>query len=176
MPNTFTAVRPLNQCIECFSCMTACPVNGLKWEGFSGPATLIQLARRMFDPRDDMNRIPDAGQAGFEHCVACYACVDACPVEIGILEEVIEKIKKKYIEKKASVYGKYNKTWGDLIVKNGLVNPFALMRKASTFDKLLSNMSIGIKFFLKGKISLKCKKIPNIEEIGILQKVIGEKK
>jgi fumarate reductase (CoM/CoB) subunit B len=176
LPGNFTAVRPLNQCIECFSCTSVCPVNGLKWEGFSGPATLIQLARRMLDPRDDMDRIPDAGKAGFEHCVSCYACVNACPVEIGILEEVIEKIRKRYIEKEASVYGKYNQTWGDLVVKNGLVNPFTLMRKVSTFDKWLGNILIGIKFFLKGKISLKGKKIPNMDEIRTIQKGIGEKR
>jgi fumarate reductase (CoM/CoB) subunit B len=176
LPSNFTAVRPLNQCIECFSCMSACPVNGLKWEGFSGPATLIQLARRMLDPRDDMDRIPAAGEAGFEHCVACYACVNACPVEIGIVEGVIENIRKKYTEKKPSLYGNYNKAWGDLIVKNGLVNPFTLMRKVSTFNKLVSNMLIGIKFLLKGKISLKNKKISNIDEIRTIQKVIGEKR
>jgi hypothetical protein len=37
-------------------------------------------------------------------------------------------------------------------------------------------MLIGIKFFLKGKISLKSKEIPNIDEIRTIQKVIGEKR
>jgi len=40
---------------------------------------------------------------------------------------------------------------------------------------LLSNMLTGIRFFLKGKISLSSKKIPNDGEIRIIQKGIGEK-
>lgn len=175
LPGDFVKVRSLNQCIECFSCMSACPVNGIKWEGFSGPTTLVQLARRLLDQRDNMDRMPDAIRAGFMHCVACYSCVEACPVEIGVLEGAIENIKRKYIENGRAGYAKYNKTWKDIVVKNGIVNPFILMRRTSNIHTLLSNMLTGIRFFLKGKISLSSKKIPNDGEIRIIQKVIGEK-
>jgi len=175
-PRTFAAASPLNQCIECFSCMSACPVNGLQWEGFSGPATLIQVARRMLDPRDGADRVPEAGQAGLEHCVSCYACVNACPVEIGIVDEAVEKIKRKTLGRSGSVYGKYNQTWREMIVKNGLVNPFALMRKVSGLEKFLANARVGMQFFRKGKVSLRSKTIPNVEEIGKIQKAIGEKR
>jgi len=176
LPRNFATVRPLNQCIECFSCMGACPVNGINWKDFSGPTTLVQLARRLLDPRDDMDRIPDALRAGFVHCVACYSCVNACPVEIGVLEGVIENIRKTYIENERVGYAKYNKTWKDIVVENGIVNPFILMRRTSNINSLLSNMLTGIKFILKGKISLGSKRIPNHEEIRIIQKVIGEKR
>jgi len=176
LPRTFTTVKPLNQCIECFLCMSACPVNGIHWKSFSGPATLVQLARRLLDPRDDMDRIPDAVRAGFVHCVTCYSCVNVCPVEIGVVEGVIENIKKKFIENERGDYAKYNKTWKDIVVKNGIVNPFILKRRTLNINTLLTNVLTGIKFVLKGKISLSSKRIPNIEEIRIINKVSGEKR
>jgi len=174
-PRDFATVRPLNQCIECFSCMNACPVNGLKWPGFAGPTTLVQLARRLFDPRDGLDRLPDAAQAGFQHCVSCYSCVNACPVEIGVLEGAIEKIREKFVVSKKTGYAKYNEVWKDLVVTNGLVNPSILMRRTSSLGGLLSNMGIGLRFFSKGKISLGSKRLNKISEVRLIAKETGEK-
>ena len=177
LSSDFTQVMPLNECIECFSCVSACPVNGIKWKGFLGPTTLVQLSRRLLDPRDDRDRIQDALRTGFENCVSCYMCVNTCPVEIGILDGAIENIKKNYIEKRQQDdYSKYNNAWKNIVIKNGIVNPFILMRRILKINTLLKNIVTGIKFFLKGRISLSSKRIPNIEEIRKIEKVIGEKR
>lgn len=97
-PSTFETVRPLNLCIECFACMSACPVDGIRSGDFDGPAILVQIARRAFDPRDSGLRIEDARNAGLEDCIECFACVDSCPVEIGIVDGVIEKLRERSLE------------------------------------------------------------------------------
>lgn len=172
-PRDFGTVRPLNQCIECFSCMSACPVNGIRWGGFDGPTTLVQIARRQFDPRDSEFRLGDAASAGLEHCVTCYSCVNTCPVEIGILEGVIEKLRKKAVEQKDRQYAKYNETWKELIVANGVVNPFLLMRRVSKIQDLFQNVVKGAQFFFKGKISLGSKRVSNVQEIQKIHEKIG---
>jgi Fe-S oxidoreductase len=153
--------------------MHACPVNGLGWEGFDGPTTLVQIARRLFDCRDNDLRLPDAVSAGVEHCVACYSCVNACPVEIGILQGAIENFRKKIVEQGKCHYAKYNDTWKHLVVTNGVVNPFILMRRSSTVSALLRNALKGIKFFLKGKVSFGSKRLSNIEEVRSIHEKIG---
>lgn len=172
-PRDFAIARPLNQCIECFSCMSACPVNGINWNGFDGPTTLVQIARRLFDPRDHEPRLGDAINSGMEHCVSCYSCVNTCPLEIGILEGVVEKLREKSLEQKDRQYSKYNETWKDLVVSNGVVNPFILMCRISKIHDFFRNAMKGIRFFLKGKISLGSKRVANISEIRNIQKKIG---
>jgi fumarate reductase (CoM/CoB) subunit B len=176
LPINVASVRPLNQCIECFLCMRACPFNDINWEGFAGPAILVQLARRLFDPRDDMDRMPDVARVGAVNCATCYSCDNTCPVGIRIVEDAIQNIKKEYVENERSRYSKYSKAWKDTIVKNGLVNRFIVMGKISSIIAFLSGLITNSKLFLKGKISLSSKRISNIEEMRTIKKISGEKR
>ena len=45
-----------SRCVECYSCVSGCPVVRENRHEFLGPAGLVQLARHAFDPRDELNR------------------------------------------------------------------------------------------------------------------------
>jgi len=173
-PQGFLPLRPLQTCIECYLCMSACPVIDLKWQGFSGPATLVQLARRALDPRDDLDRPSLALGGGLVHCVSCYSCTNVCPVEINVLEEGIERLRDQCITNKTETWARFNKTFMDLVRDGGTINPFTLIRKTSTVRDLLSSFFVGLRFFLKGKISLRQKKVSNVEEIRKIYDATGE--
>ena len=172
----FLSLRPLQTCIECYSCMSACPVIDLKWQEFSGPVTLVQLARRALDPRDDLDRVSLALGGGLVHCVSCYACVNVCPVEINVLEGAIERLRGQCMGNETRSWARFNKTFTDLVRDNGVINPFTLIRKTSTMTDLLSNFFVGLIFFLKGKISLSRKRVCNIEDIRKIYDATGETK
>lgn len=173
-PRDFGISRPLTQCIECFSCVNACPVNGIRWD-FAGPSSLVQIARWFFDPRDEMMRVPHAVRAGLKHCVSCYSCVNVCPVEIGILDGAIEHLKREVVRTKEGSYSRYNETFKQLIVNDGMVNPFVLMRKSVGIDELFRNLVKGAKFLLKGKVTIRRKRISKVHEVRTIRDRIGER-
>ena len=156
--------------------MSACPVIDLKWQGFSGPATLVQLARRALDPRDDLDRPSLALGGGLVHCVSCYSCTNVCPVDMNVLEEGIERLRDRCITNKTETWARFNKTFMDLVRDSGIINPFILIRKTSTVRDLLSSFFVGLRFFMKGKISLRQKKVSNVEEIRKICDATGETK
>jgi succinate dehydrogenase/fumarate reductase iron-sulfur protein len=176
-PWEFLSLRPLQTCIECYSCMSACPVIDVRGQGFSGPTTLVQLARRALDPRDDSDRTPVAlTEGGLVHCVSCYCCVNVCPLEINVLEGAIERLRGQCADQKVGNWAKYNQAFTDLVGENGIVNPLILMRRASNVPEILKNILIGFQFFLKGKISLRKKRVRSIEEIRKIYDATGASK
>lgn len=91
-------IRALD-CINCMACLSACPVLDDSETNFAGPAALVQLAQYALDPRDGMDR----GRIAYEtasifDCMGCGDCADACPVDIPIVTDVIEPLKKQAYE------------------------------------------------------------------------------
>ncbi len=89
------AAVPSFDCIGCLACQSACPVLDLgAATTFAGPALLVQFAQQALDPRDTADR----GRIAFEEggifeCISCYKCEEVCPVEIPIVERIIEPLK-----------------------------------------------------------------------------------
>lgn len=166
--------RWLETCVECFACMTVCPAVDVDWEGFAGPATLVQLAKRALDPRDELERTPLALESGTcSHCVSCYACVEACPLKVDPLEKAIEKLKGKCAEQEVGAWAKFNKVFMNVIRDNGLVNPFILFRHTMKTSSLFSKLPLGIRFTLKRKITFRMKRVSKVEEIRKIYDLIG---
>jgi fumarate reductase (CoM/CoB) subunit B len=86
-------IKDLRKCIECWSCMSACPSIADAWQEFAGPLPMRQLARLKLDSRDIEDRVKMAIVDGLYDCTTCKACVEACPKEIDIPAKAIEKLR-----------------------------------------------------------------------------------
>jgi fumarate reductase (CoM/CoB) subunit B len=93
MRNDIEPTREIRKCIECWSCISACPVIVDAWQEFAGPLPMRQFARLKFDPRDVEDRVKMAIADGLYDCTTCKACVEACPKEIDIPAKAIEKLR-----------------------------------------------------------------------------------
>lgn len=71
--------KKASRCVECFSCLSVCPVFRKQRHDFIGPAGLVLLARHTFDPRDELNRNVIAHSSGIEFCTDCGRCSKVCP-------------------------------------------------------------------------------------------------
>ncbi|HVP96404.1 fumarate reductase (CoM/CoB) subunit TfrB [Methanoregula sp.] len=84
-------IKPLRDCIECMACVSVCPAMDVTT--FLGPTAMRQEMRLALDPRDTINRVPDAIRDGLFTCTSCQACYKACPKKIQIPGKAIEKLR-----------------------------------------------------------------------------------
>jgi len=85
------AIKPLRDCIECMACVSVCPAMDVT--KFLGPTAMRQEMRLALDPRDTVNRVPDAVRDGLFTCTSCQACFKVCPKKIKIPGKAIEKLR-----------------------------------------------------------------------------------
>lgn len=81
-------------CVECLTCISICPVVQNAKDRFLGPMFMNHIARLVFDPRDDADRVKEAFFEGLYSCTTCRKCVELCPREINNVDDVIEKLRK----------------------------------------------------------------------------------
>jgi len=85
------AIKPLRSCIECLACVSICPAVDVT--SFSGPTAMREEMRLALDPRDSVNRVPQAIEKGLFTCTTCQACWKVCPKKIEIPGKAIEKLR-----------------------------------------------------------------------------------
>lgn len=85
----FERFKRAARCVECFCCVSACPVFAKKPHDFLGPAALTQLARHFFDPRDEGPRSLIALSGGLAQCIGCGKCTAVCPHGAMPMENII---------------------------------------------------------------------------------------
>lgn len=96
-PDTFYKMKPgdmslpiaMQPCIECFLCVSACPIAEGGRAKFVGPAALVRLAQFAFDQRDSLDRAKIAYDEHVYDCTKCYACEESCPVDIPIVKGIV---------------------------------------------------------------------------------------
>ena len=74
----FEYFKVASRCIECFCCVSACPVYTRSPHAFPGPAAFALEARHFFDPRDTLDRGLLVKSEGIEHCTECGLCSRVC--------------------------------------------------------------------------------------------------
>ncbi len=75
--------KVVSRCVECYSCLSECTAYREDRYAFLGPAGMVQLARHVFDPRDELNRDVMAYSAGVNRCTLCGRCTLVCPHRIS---------------------------------------------------------------------------------------------
>lgn len=91
-PEDYMDSKKLRSCIECFSCIAACPVIKESSE-FAGPYFMNYLSKFAFDPRDKANRAKKGFEEGLYCCTTCAKCEEICPKQLNIPGDAIEKLR-----------------------------------------------------------------------------------
>lgn len=84
--------KKVRSCIECYSCLSACPVIK-ETDEFAGPYFMRYLSKFDFDPRDAGNRTEESINEGLYYCTSCGKCGQVCPKEINSFGDAIEKLR-----------------------------------------------------------------------------------
>lgn len=84
--------KKVRSCIECFSCLSACPVLKESSE-YAGPYFMRSLSKFALDPRDSDDRALEGLEEGLYCCTTCGKCAEVCPKEISIPGDAIEKLR-----------------------------------------------------------------------------------
>lgn len=90
--------RTFARCIECYSCLEACPASASDQARFAGPMWMLQIARAGTHPLDGQDRLVQAAAQGIGRCVSCYECADVCPVKISPIAE-IQRVRRQLLVK-----------------------------------------------------------------------------
>ena len=98
---------PLHKCLDCHICDVVCPINKGKERiepGSFSPSDFVQFASIVYNKREGEDRIGLAFSKKLYHCLTCGDCVKACPVDIDIVNDGIERLRQKFIEVKGDPY------------------------------------------------------------------------
>ena len=78
-PATYAKIDPLEHCARCGVCVAACPVvNTLGPKEYIGPAGMLAIGLRYYDPFDQGDRVVQAVQNGLWNCTQCGTCDSVC--------------------------------------------------------------------------------------------------
>ena len=70
----------LERCARCGCCNVVCRgINEKTPDEYVGPAPMVALAMRFYDPYDDGDRVLQAVSAGLWNCIECGNCTSVCP-------------------------------------------------------------------------------------------------
>lgn len=168
----------LMTCIECYVCTASCPVLAdADYRKFAGPASFVQLAKVAFHPKDEGNRAALALKGDIFACVSCYECSNACPVGINVLEDAIEKLKRRCVAHPASgLEAKHLRIFSDVIWRFGRIHPPTLMRRVRGVTASIRQILLALTMYHKGKVRIFPQQIPKLTEIKKLFRAVEKNK
>ncbi|WP_414469421.1 fumarate reductase (CoM/CoB) subunit TfrB [Methanobacterium sp. ACI-7] len=92
-PEEYADSKKLRSCIECFSCLSACPTIKEAQE-YAGPYFMRYISKFALDPRDEGERAKEGFEEGLYCCTTCGKCKEICPKEISPVGGAIEKLRE----------------------------------------------------------------------------------
>ena len=150
----FVPTAHLRDCIQCLACQSVCPVLKQPDSTFSGPALLVALSELAQDPRDGGDRARLAGEVAHVYqCVSCYECERVCPVEIPIVGEAIEPLKRIVYQAGAVAGARHARAFLEVVKARGYLNPARLALK--TKGVTVNALRLLLRMVPRGKIDLR---------------------
>lgn len=92
-PYEIEDVKPLKECVECWACVSMCPVVEAAWDTYGGPVVMGHLARLSCDKRNVFDHLSLAFLEGLNACTQCGNCKEVCAKEIDIPEKAVGKLR-----------------------------------------------------------------------------------
>lgn len=97
-PEDIEATKKVRTCIECYSCLSTCPVVKNFGKEYAGPYFMRYLSKFQFDPRNDTNRLNEIINEGIYDCTSCRKCESVCPKNINNYGDAIEKLRSLIVD------------------------------------------------------------------------------
>lgn len=104
----YEKVSDIRECIECFACISTCPVVKAT-AAAKGPLAMRGIAQLAYDPRisDVKSRLTEALEGGCYLCTTCQKCTETCDKDINIQKRVRQLRRSLYHDE--SLYQKLPK-------------------------------------------------------------------
>ncbi|WP_461461797.1 fumarate reductase (CoM/CoB) subunit TfrB [Methanobrevibacter sp.] len=96
-PKDTEDTRKVRTCIECYSCLSTCPVVKDFKDDYAGPYFMRYLSKFEYDPRNESDRLVQLLDEGVYDCTSCRKCEEVCPKNISIYGKAIEKLRSKLV-------------------------------------------------------------------------------
>lgn len=141
----------LRDCLLCLACHAVCPVMAQPGTRFAGPAVLVNLAEVALDPRDAADRAAMAERADVFSCVSCYECERVCPLEIPIVRDAIEPLKRLVYRRGTGDGARHARLFLESVKKHGQVNAPQLVLATRGAD--VDTLGTGLRMIARGKVN-----------------------
>ena len=136
-PSEYADTKKIRSCIECYSCISACPVVKETKE-FAGPYFMRYISKFALDPRDCGERAAEGIEEGLYCCTSCSKCVEVCPKEINTFGGAIEKLREIAYREGKGPLPAHREIWKSIKSTGRSVEPLGKGKFAEGFIKAAS--------------------------------------
>jgi fumarate reductase (CoM/CoB) subunit B len=143
-PKDYADTKKIRSCIECLSCLSACPVVK-ETEEFAGPYFMRYISKFALDPRDCADRAAEGFDEGLYTCTSCGKCKEVCPKEINTFGSAIEKLREISVNENIGPLPAHKKILEQIKKTGRSVEPAGTGEFPEGFVKTQKNVNNGSK-------------------------------
>jgi heterodisulfide reductase subunit C len=151
--------QDLNLCYQCQKCTATCPVSE-----YMDIKPDVMVKKVMLGGEDELLK-----SKTIWICTGCETCGSRCPnlISVGAINEFLrERSVKKGVEPSVKAALAIHKAFLGSIRRFGVIHEASMLAEFKIRTKdFFSDIGLGLKMFLKGKIPLKIHRIKGIDEL-----------